>query len=66
MKAIYRELTMREQLDTLIANAVLPVQEIRLTADELKKFCDESGYAFQKGCHYTHKGYWITYDWDSK
>ena len=65
MKAIYGELTICQQLDNLIADASQPIQQIQLTAPELSKFCEETGYAFQKGARYTHRGYWITYDWDS-
>ena len=66
MKAIYREFTIREELDALIANAKMPLLEIRLTADELKRFCEETGYAFSKGCGYTHRGYNVLYDWSSE
>lgn len=66
MKAIYGEPPICEQLDALIADASQPIKEIQLTAPELRKFCEETGYAFQKGAHYNHRGYWITYDWNAE
>lgn len=63
MKVVYGETTICGKLEAAITNAKQPIKQIQLTELELREFCEETGYAFQKGARYTYKGHWIVYDW---
>lgn len=66
MRIEYKPPSIIDKLDAAITEAQTNnqrIDNIRLSAQELKEFCDITGMAYSKQCRYTYKHLIIAYDW---
>ena len=67
MRVEYKTPNIIDKLDAAIKEARAEgkrIDNIRLSTAELAEFCDITGMAYAKQCHYTYKHIVIAYDWE--